>query len=225
MDILRVHITAFTASFRVPFAYTGVQITLPVPTYSNILGLLGCVKGEYVDSTTTCIGFNFFAEGKSSDLERINRWDSSTPRKPKLNIKGTAIRRREFMIEPSLLLYLSNIELKDYFLCPKGVITLGRSQDVARIETVEVVEIEHITEGYVGGTLIPVNNNDTLSEGMFFRLPEKMEYDVVRRMRKPVNNRLFLATDPFTEIGTKVSREKSLYKLQNSNEVFYLHQW
>jgi len=225
MKILRVHLTAFTASFRMPFSYTGVQVTIPVPSYSNLLGLLGCAIGDLVDTTISNIGFNFYSEGKSTDLERIIRWDSIDPMKPRLNPKGPAIRRREFLLNPSLFLYLTNLELQDNFLFPKGIITLGRSQDVARIEDVGIFDVVQVNEGSVGGTLIPVTDDDHITEGMFLRLPECIEYDQEKRTRKFSDSRLFVATDPFNSGINHLRKEVGLYKLQDTDEVFYLHEW
>ncbi len=188
MNVLRVVIKSMTASFRYPTAISGTQITLPVPPYTTILGLISCCSGKLITSSDTQIGFEFSFMGKSKDLERFHRWDYNVtnPGKPRLNPDGPAVRNREFLLNPKLILYLTNTDLKDSFLYPKGIPTLGRSQDIAWIESIEEIELKSVRDGLIGGTLIPVlllKNN--LINGLMLRLPEEMSYDERNLMRSP----------------------------------------
>jgi CRISPR-associated protein Cas5t len=47
IEAVRVTITAYTASFRVPH-FVGYQLTLPVPPLSTIYGLISAAAGRWV---------------------------------------------------------------------------------------------------------------------------------------------------------------------------------
>ncbi len=234
LEILKVRVEGLTASFRLPLAYSGVQTSLPVPTYSNILGFLSCCAGRNITPNETKIGFNFRAETKSIDLERFIRWDynADNPGNPKINTKGPGIRYREYLINPKLTLYLTNLELEECMKFPKGIITLGRSQDVACISEIKKVSVKPVKEGKIQGTLIPLEKQkEQLIQGMYVRLPEFLTYDEKNRKRVKANTKMFIATDSINERGTIVGGEGLLYKEENSNGsiaddfAFYLHDW
>lgn len=231
MKVLQVLIRGITASFRIPFALAGVQVSSPVPTYGNLLGFLSCCVGKNISPQDTRIGFEFTAEEKSTDLERFVRWDYNpkSPGQPKLNISGPGIRKREFLINPILRIYVSNLKLKEFFMHPRGVLTLGRSQDISWIEDIQEVELEPVDHGKVGGTLIPLKYCiENPIPGLMIRIPEYMVYDEDARLRESRNNEIFIATNIQNGIRTAVKLKKNLFKLSpfNSNEdVIYMHDW
>lgn len=231
MKALQVRARGFTASFRLPFAIAGVQVTCPVPTYGTLLGLISCCAGRQVTPADTRIGFEFTSSCKAQDLERIVRWDYNTkaPGMPKLNDKGPGIRQREFLVDPTITLLLSNLELEAAFLHPKGIPSLGRSQDLIRIESVDVIDLVPVKEGLIGGTLLPLRAfKDAGIPGLLFRVPEFMEYDAGIRLREPRNNDVFIATSTDPASRTRVSHEANLVKHPVSDTpgaCMYFHDW
>ena len=229
MKVLRIQMKALTASFRIPFSYVGVQLSLPVPSYSNLLGLISCCMGRNITPKETRIGFEFSVAGKNLDLERIVRWDYN-PKKPgraKLNVKGPTIRTREYLLYPILILYLTNLRFKKGFLRPNGIPTFGRSQDLAWIEDIREVEIIPTNSGFIGGTLIPFKYcQDRPIDGFLIRLPEYYDYDE-NLLRVAKNSELFIATN--NEYGrlTEVNLGSNLFFInsEEKKKCIYLHEW
>lgn len=228
MKVLRVQFNGFSASFRIPFAITGVQVSLPLPSYPNILGIISCCAGRNIETDDTLIGFEFEYQSKALDMERFNRWDFNLG-KPKPQSKGPAVRKREFLINPSLTLYLSNLDFSNCFRFPNGIPTLGRSQDLAWIECIDQIELKPTQSGKIGGTLIPSNKfNQKLINGFIIRLPEYMEYDEEKRLRYPKNLQTFLATNSLKNVSTDIELDSGLYSskdFKESQRCIYLHDW
>lgn len=228
MKCLKITFKAFTASFRLPFAYTGVQLSIPVPAYSNMLGLISCCAGRKIEPEETKIGFEFSYKEKCKDIERFIRWDYNPkyPGRAKLNTKGPAIREREFLLYPQLSIYLTNLNLMKYFKKPRGIPCLGRSQDVSWIEEVELVDLSAINEGFVKGTLIPfyLCSKDPI-EGLLVRLPEYMIYNEETRLRRPKNNILFIATKSKMDCSTRISIKNGLFASESNENAIYIHDW
>jgi CRISPR-associated protein Cas5t len=231
MKVLRICFRGRTGSFRIPFSISGVQLTTPVPSYSNLVGLISCCVGDMMKKETTQIGFEFSYEAKALDLERFIRWDFNAKSigKPILNSAGPGVRQREYLINPQLNLYLTNTSLKSFFITPKGIPTLGRSQDLVCIECVEEIEIEPVKEGNIGGTLIPYDIfGDNIVNGFLLRLPEYIEYNEQDRKRIPINNVMFLATNSIKNKKTHIKLNENLYgskSFANKDDCVYIHKW
>jgi len=139
LEAIEVTISGITAAFRVPLAATGVIPSVPVPTYPHLLGFVACCMGTYYPPAKIRFGFEFNVSGTGHDLEKIWRWDFKQG-KPKRD-DVTAIRKKEFLLDPELKLYVINdlqgIDLEKVFKCPVGVPTLGQSQDVVMITDVK----------------------------------------------------------------------------------------
>ncbi|MEX2757095.1 MAG: CRISPR-associated protein Cas5 [Candidatus Sigynarchaeota archaeon] len=231
MKALQVCARGFTASFRIPFAIAGVQVTCPVPTYGTLLGFISCCAGRLITPKDTRIGFEFTSSCKAQDLERIIRWDYNpkTPGMAKLNDKGPGIRQREFLVEPQITLFVSNLSLKESFLHPRGIPVLGRSQDLVRIDSVEEIELIPVKKGSVGGTLLPFRVfKDKDIPGLVFKVPEYMEYDSSIRLREPRKNEMFIATSTDGRSRTEIQHDTNLFKYPNSMDptaCIYLHDW
>jgi CRISPR-associated protein Cas5t len=231
MKVLKVRFQGLTASFRIPFAIAGVQLSLPVPSYGTILGLISSCAGRNVLPNETRIGFEFTSDAKALDLERFVRWNYNpkSPGKPKLNDDGPAVRQREFLIHPVLDLYVSNLKLKDAFSVPVGIPTLGRSQDVAWISEIKEVELTAVKKGKIGGTLIPSSKfNGNATNGFLVRLPEYLIADENVRLRNPKNNEMFIMTSNEPGIRTNIALDADLYHPSDASDpedCIYLHQW
>lgn len=148
MKYLRILIEGWTASFRYPAFISGFQPTLSVPPLSTIYGLLSAVKGELVTPDETNVGFVFDYDAKAVDLETIYELKG---------LKGNKsnVAKREFLFNPSLYLYIDNLEFKKYFKNPAYPILLGRSSDLAIISEIKEIEMEKKNNVKLGKTILP----------------------------------------------------------------------
>lgn len=217
MKLLHVAFKAFTATYKMPFVNTGVAISAPVPSFSNIVGIISCCAGRQISIDETLIGFTYKYHGLGRDLETTHRLGIDS----KGNLKKVAvagIATREFHVNPELDIYLSNTELKNYFYKPCGVPVLGRSQDIAWITKVEEIEAENIGKGRIKATLIPFPCEDL--GGRVIRYCDYFENEANGYLRTPTDMMLYQVV-PFTENGVMIKRE-SLYAISD-NEVIYMH--
>lgn len=146
-------LTAYTASFRVP-AFVGHQLTLPVPPLSTVFGLLSAAKGSWVmPDEVEWLAYRCTYESKATDLEAIFTVERSKPGESARFVTRNVI-QREFLTMPCLTLYLPP-EWENVFRKPRYSLLLGRTQDVASVMSVSLVELKPVSEGTVGGVLLP----------------------------------------------------------------------
>lgn len=100
-------------------------------------------------------------------LEALN-----TPRLLERTTEGTVQpHKRDFLFDVRLELYLDPPELADAFRSPVFTVVLGRSQDLASIRRVEVVELPPATQGYLERTIIPGKMRPRLPWGATTLMP------------------------------------------------------
>lgn len=158
MKGLHVRLEAFSASYPYPFLRSGTQLTMPAPPFSSVLGNLSACAGRSVGAGETLIGFEFHSNGKAIDLERTRRlrMDNKTG---KLNTNPEqGVGYREFHVRPTLDLYLSETSFEPFFHSPVAAPCLGRSQDLAWITLVRVIELTPTESGRIRRTLVPFPN-------------------------------------------------------------------
>jgi len=56
-DFLEVKLKGWTATPRLPFILSGNAICMPTPSYSMLLGMIGCCLGRIVEAREVNIGF------------------------------------------------------------------------------------------------------------------------------------------------------------------------
>lgn len=154
MEAVRITLTAYTASFRVP-TFVGHQLTLPVPPLSTIYGLLSAATGRWVlPNEVDWLAYRCEYEGKGMDLEAI--WTVERP-KPVEHARFVTrnVLQREFLYAPRLTLYLPP-EWGEAFRRPRYALLLGRTQDVASVESIARVTLKPVNEGGVSGVLLPL---------------------------------------------------------------------
>jgi CRISPR-associated protein Cas5t len=158
MKGLHVRLEAFSASYPYPFLRSGTQLTMPAPAFSSILGNLSACAGRAVLPGETLVGFEFYAHGKAVDLERTRRlrMDSKTGRLSSNPEQGVGY--REFHVRPTLDLYLSDTSFERFFISPAASPCLGRSQDLAWITLVRVIDLAPTESGRIRRTLVPFPN-------------------------------------------------------------------
>jgi CRISPR-associated protein Cas5t len=149
MRVLRVHLVGWTASFRYPIFVTGYQPTLPVPPVSTIYGLISAAKGEYITPKDTKVGYVMRSDAKGVDLETIYMLSND-------NSVKSNIYKREFLLNPDLYVYLTNLSFKEAFKKPEYSLLLGRSSDLMMVEEVKEIDlVQKHGKKRVGGTVVP----------------------------------------------------------------------
>lgn len=174
MEIYRIHISSWTASFRYPNMISGFQPTLSVPPLSTINGLISAAKGDYYSPDGEMIGFVFFANEKTVDLETIYQMGQSLTQ-----IKSNVI-KREFLSDTNLFLYTNSHTVANYFRCPVYPLLLGRSVDLASVREIKKIEVlEKNNLSGLKGTIIPFKGK--LMPGLVQALPQYFSNTIPRK--------------------------------------------
>ena len=153
IEAIRITITAYTASFRVPH-FVGHQLTLTVPPLSTIYGLISAAAGRWVlPEEVEWLAYRCEYESKAMDTEAI-----LTVERPKPSDSARFVTRnvlpREFLVMPRLTLYLPP-DWENAFRHPRYSLLLGRTQDVATVEEVKHITLNPVRDGVVSGVLSP----------------------------------------------------------------------
>ncbi len=220
MKIVYARLTGISASFRIAYTVSGNQLSLTVPPYSTILGMLTFAKNEEITPNQTRIGMRYTYKGMARDLEKFHRWKRKSSGRYGYN--KTNIRKRDIHIFPELELVLTNVEFKDIVDLPRRPLFLGRSQDLVAVEDLRIIDAVPVKKGRLHGTLLPIELGQPLpANGMIYNLPEHFDYQE-GRVRRPQNIRTFLAL-PQEEQEIEFPDLFCLPDLDH--RVFYIHRW
>jgi CRISPR-associated protein Cas5t len=198
--VAKVTIEAPVVSFRYPHFLIGRQPSFEVPPPSTIFGHVASALGAW-PSSPIHFAYAFQARGRARDLEHqqiISRTSGKLPGdvvdplwrppvqvgkkkltkrelEPRLLEKTTEAvvqpHERDFLFDVRLELYLDPPELADAFRSPTFAVVLGRSQDLASIQRVEVVDLPAATTGYVERTILPGRLRTRLPWGVTTLMP------------------------------------------------------
>lgn len=198
--VAKVTIEAPVVSFRYPHFLIGRQPSFDVPPPSTIFGHIASALGEW-PSSPIGFAYAFYSRGRAQDLEHqhiISRTSGKLPgdvidplwRLPepksgkKLTKKEQAPRllektteavvqphQRDFLFDVRLELYLDPPELADAFRSPVFTVVLGRSQDLASVQRVEIVELQPANKGYLERTILPAELRRRLPWGVTTLMP------------------------------------------------------
>lgn len=159
MKVFKIDITAWTSSFRYPNLVSGFQPTLEVPPISTVLGLINAAAGKYIKHNNLKIGYYFDFEAKQVDLETIYQIEAHDKGYPKNTAKSNIL-NREFLFNSHLILYLDDEDLVNYFRLPVYPLLLGRSNDLATINSIEKVELKEVQNARkIKGQIVPFLEN------------------------------------------------------------------
>lgn len=155
MKVYRIKISSWTSSFRYPNIISGYQPTLLVPPISTVLGIINACSGKYLDYKDFKLGYYFDYQIKGEDLETIYQVELSDKGGPKKQMKSNVI-KREFLFNNRLFIYLTDESYIKYFEYPYYQILLGRSNDLATIESIDTLEMEEIKNAeMIKGQIVP----------------------------------------------------------------------
>lgn len=179
MKLYRIELSSWTSSFRYPNVISGYQPTLEVPPISTVLGLMNACSGKYLEHHKLEIGYYFTYQAKGVDLETIYQIEGHEKGYPKSQAKSNVI-NREFLFDCRLFIYLKDERLKACFETPYYQLVLGRSNDLATIESIKTLELEEVENaGYISGQLIPFQGN--FLPGLLQALPKYFTNTIPRR--------------------------------------------
>jgi CRISPR-associated protein Cas5t len=228
LKALHIHLEAFTSFSRRPLLISGTQITMPVPPYSTLLGLISCVAGKEITYKDTRIGFEFHCVSDGPELMRTNRL-MTVNGELREHVSGQGILTQMIHFIPRLDLYLTNTDLKQYFDGPKHFPRLGRSQDLMWIKRVEEIELEQVHSGAIGPTLLPREHLVNVPPSYMVNHAEYFHNDKTGYCRKlgPLGH--YQALNPTIKGRYKIRvTNNSLFhpsNLTNKEDVIYVHQW
>lgn len=202
MLVTRVELEALTASFRYPFFMVGRQPSYDVPPPATIYGLICAATGDWIAPDPLRFAYWFSHNGKVDDLEHAHIVGAGGAA---FNVAGVAFRgnmqgtiqptRREFLLHPRLTLYIQGDELAGAFRSPAYPITLGRSQDLAMVCSVSILDLEQASNAYYERTILPFSwRADPRCEGVTLIMPRFVDYT---RNRTPTFVQYIALTEGF----------------------------
>lgn len=222
MKLLQVHIRGWTATFRLPLLYSGTALTSPLPPYSTLLGLLGAIAGREVSHCETRIGFVFKSDGMAIDRESLKRLKIDSAGRLSVQPKPNN-RMHQFHVRPQLCLYLDKIDFRRFLEEPRNPPCLGRSQDIAWIESVREIEAMSTQQGVIRGTLIPFPQSG--ASGQILVLPDYFNNDRNGYTRTIGKLNRYLAVKWETPATVEGVREGELLHLPDTDETVYMHEF
>lgn len=194
MEVYRIKLSSWTASFRYPNLISGFQPTLDVPPVSTVLGLINAAAGKYLEHSVLSLGYYFKYGAKATDLETIYQFELKTSKSGSYTSNSTKsnVINREFLFDCRLYIYLQNKEIVKYFRSPHYPLFLGRSGDLVSVD--EICEKTDIVENNlpsnIRGQIIPFNDN--FLPGEIQALPKYFTNTIPRRN---------IGTEPYSVIS------------------------
>lgn len=194
MEVYKIDIKSWTASFRYPNLISGMQPTLEVPPLSTVLGLINAAAGKYLKHSNQKIGYYFEYESEGEDLETIYQI-SSKDGKPTNNAKSNIIYRK-FLFNNFLRVYTPDIEVRNYLAEPHFQLLLGRMNDLATVTNISKKEFLEKNEYSfnIRGQIIPFKYH---LPGQIQALPRYFTDEFPRKN---------LGTEPYSVISYKASK-------------------
>lgn len=224
--VLEVQFAGWTATPRMPFVISGGpkggSVCMPTPSYSLLFGLIGCCLGRLVNISEVSFGFKYSFDSVAKDLERRNRLENKSG-KIKDHPDGSNPYLMEFHTAPKLTLWLNRLDWECYFLNPIGTPSLGRSQDILKIENVRTIDVKLVEEAIISGCMLPFTS-DIKVGGQLVQLAEAFkESEEIGGGRIATKTGVFIAISQDNEQLIKI---ENLYQNQGEGgESFYLHQF
>ena len=239
MRFLEITFKGWTATPRMPFILTGNSICMSVPSYSTILGIIGCCLGRVVTKDEVNIGFYYQYQSTGLDIETRQRLEYDGKR-IKAHSKGTDAYSREFHVMPLLKIWVDKLDWKDIFKNPIGTPSLGRSQDILEIKEVREIEAEPVESCGISGCMLPFNPQLQVS-GQLVQLAEAfVENYEIGSGRTAINSKTFIAI-PHNKTKSQKIKFRNLFQIiksekeeceisylddiRNLPSQFYLHKW
>src|SRR6266498_2977837 len=106
---LHVVFEGLTASYPYPFLRSGTTLTMPLPPFSSIFGMLSACAGRDIRPDGKLrIGYEFASSSRETiDIEKTNRLKTDPKGRLKQNPES-GIAKRQFHVYPRLDLYVTD---------------------------------------------------------------------------------------------------------------------
>jgi CRISPR-associated protein Cas5t len=211
MKTYRIKINTWTSSFRYPNLMSAFQPTLEVPPVSTVMGLINAASGYYINKREIQLGYYFEFKIKAVDLEAIYQISIHKTKKelyPENSVISNII-QREFLYDCQLYLFLTDLELVSCFRQPAYPLLLGRSGDLAGIESIKEVEMSEVSNAYIAGQVVPFRSN--YLAGQIQALPKYFTNTIPRKN---------IGTEPYSVISYNNPVESQLTGFRSNLEEF-----
>lgn len=220
--LLEIQFSGWTATPRMPFILSGNAVCMHTPSYSLVLGIIGCCLGRIVMAKEVKVGFKYAYDTIAQDLETRQRLEFDG-RRVKQHSKGTDAYTREFHTFPKLTIWIDRLEWKEKFENPIGTPSLGRSQDILKIDSISIIEVDKVEKGSLGGSLLPFSAG-LQAGGQLLQIAESyLENEDVGSGRVPQASKVFISIPHDNEAEVKF---ENIYKTKAEKSVaFYLHEF
>lgn len=222
---LHVRFEGMTASFRHPLLITGTQLSLPLPAYTNLLGMISACAGRVVSPREVRLGFEYRYRSHHVDLQKTQRWKLERGRLRE-HPKGPGLLRRQFHIDPQLDLYVVGADLRRAFESPAVTPRFGRSEDLAWIMLVRPVSLEPVRRGTLGPTLVDVEAVPG-ALGLPLTLAEWFAVPPFGHPRQPGAVVRFVGLPPAGNLRFDVEGQRLYHPsdARRPDEAVYIHEW
>ena len=142
------------------------------------MGLIHSASGKHLENRQIELGYYFDFKIKTIDLETIYQIKANDKNYPENTVKSNVI-QREFLYDCRLFLFLTDEELVSCFHQPAYQLLLGRSGDLAGIESIKKVELQEVSNARFAGQTIPFNGN--YLPGQIQALPKYFSNSIPRK--------------------------------------------
>lgn len=242
MKLYRILISAPTASFRYPNVMVNYQLSLKAIPYTTVLGMIASAIGRH-DLSGFHFSYTFRYETLYTDIETIYKikrdekksgvdigfdYKAGTQHylRQKAHFPNADAFRREVLYGCYLTLYVDSETIAKAFRCPMYQLLMGRSGDLAKVHSVQEIDVTKSNDVALQGTL--VENPSFTIPGELLLLPKRFSYKST--IRQPVDTQPFalmdgrghfkLHPDYIEEDGVDVAYEKLLRKFDLRNWEF-----
>lgn len=219
-SVLQIQFSGWTATPRMPFILSGNAVCMHTPSYSLLLGIIGCCLGRVVTSEEVHVGFHYSFDCVAKDLETRQRLEFDG-RKIKQHSKGSDAYSREFHVSPKLTLWIDRLDWEEFFKSPIGTPALGRSQDILTINSVKKINVKAVPETEISGCMLPFHSGLQIG-GQLVQLAEAYEENGgIGSGRRATRTGIFISIPH--DSRSKV-RMPGLYVTEEEQPLgFYLH--
>ncbi|WMJ74746.1 hypothetical protein RCC89_16450 [Cytophagaceae bacterium ABcell3] len=224
-EFLEVKLSGWTGTPRQPFILSGNAMCMPVPSYSLLLGIIGCCLGRLVESNEVSLGFHYSFDNYNQDIETRQRLEFDGKR-VKNHSKGTDAYSREFHSNPKLTLWIDRLDWIGHFKYPVGTPALGRSQDLLKIESVRIIKAKPIECAELAGCMLPFVPGMAVG-GQLVQLAESfVENSEIGSGRIPQKSGIFVAI-PHDRKSNVLHKNLFCFDEDESKNTvsFYFHNW
>lgn len=231
---VRINCFGISNGFRTPLSQS-VQDTLPLPAPTQLLGLLGAAAGISRLSMPEMyskfrVGVIGTSQAMYQDLTKIVKYAANGMVKNPENPISLLMRENLFNSEFTIW-YIPNGDIDvthvaDFFRNPKFALSLGRDDEIIRIDQVSVVHLKEIEEAVIHETIVPfavdpeyekvIDVNGVMVPLIPISLPRAFSVDN-RNVRTPIDFKDYTFIEGYTihtkRIGALNDGEKQFFPL------------